>query len=120
MLNAADFAAIGLSLQLAACTTLLLLLVCTPLAWWLATTASRFRSLVNALVLLPLVLPPTVMKMVWIVVGLLARGVLQGWVKMVWVVVRGVEGNGVMVHECASCVSEDRCCQCSVYHIVNS
>ena len=61
MLNAADFAAIGLSLQLAACTTLVLLLVCTPLAWWLATTASRFRSLVNALVLLPLVLPPTVL-----------------------------------------------------------
>jgi len=53
--------AIGLTLQLASLTTALLLLLTTPLAWWLAHTESRWRAPVNALVNLPLVLPPTVL-----------------------------------------------------------
>ena len=53
--------AIGLTLQLASLTTALLLLLTTPLAWWLAHTESRWRAPVNALVTLPLVLPPTVL-----------------------------------------------------------
>ncbi len=53
--------AIVLSLQLAAGSTLALLLIATPLAWWLATTQSRARPLVEALTALPLVLPPTVL-----------------------------------------------------------
>jgi molybdate transport system permease protein len=53
--------AIRLTLQLATATTLLLLLLATPLAWWLASTRSRWRSPVSALVTLPLVLPPTVL-----------------------------------------------------------
>ena len=52
--------AIALTLKLATATTLCLLLVATPLAWWLATTATRGRAVVTALVNLPLVLPPTV------------------------------------------------------------
>ena len=53
--------AIGLTLRLAALTTALLLLIATPLAWWLASTRSRWRAAVSALVTLPLVLPPTVL-----------------------------------------------------------
>jgi molybdate transport system permease protein len=56
-----DLQAIGLTLQLATLTTLLLLVGATPLAWWLSQTASRWRAPVSALVTLPLVLPPTVL-----------------------------------------------------------
>jgi molybdate transport system permease protein len=56
-----DLQAIWLTLKLAASTTVLLLVVATPLAWWLARTASRLRAPVAALVALPLVLPPTVL-----------------------------------------------------------
>ncbi len=53
--------AISLTLRLATLTTLVLLILATPLAWWLATTRSRWRAPVSALVTLPLVLPPTVL-----------------------------------------------------------
>lgn len=53
--------AIWVTLQLASLTTLLLLLIATPLAWWLAHTRSAWRAWVGALVALPLVLPPTVL-----------------------------------------------------------
>lgn len=61
MLSDADLTAIALTLKLAATVTLLLLLIGTPLAWWLATTRSPLRRLVSAVVALPLVLPPTVL-----------------------------------------------------------
>ena len=57
----ADAGAIALTARLAATTTLLLLIVGTPLAWWLARTQSRFRAVVEAVTALPLVLPPTVL-----------------------------------------------------------
>jgi len=60
VLDSSDFAAIRLTLKLATVTTLLLLVVGTPLAWWLARTRSRLRHAVGAVVALPLVLPPTV------------------------------------------------------------
>ena len=60
-LTAADLAAITLTLQLATVTTALLLLLATPVAWWLAHTRTRARAWVSALVALPLVLPPTVL-----------------------------------------------------------
>lgn len=60
MLAPDDFSAIRLTLQLAGVTTLLLLLLGTPLAWWLAHSRQRLRGAVAALVALPLVLPPTV------------------------------------------------------------
>jgi len=49
------------SLKLGVATVLCLLLIATPLAWWLAFTQSRFRAPVEAVVALPLVLPPTVL-----------------------------------------------------------
>lgn len=66
MLNAVSLSpeawqAIVLTMELAGLTTVLLLLLATPLAWWLAHTASRWRAPVVALVTLPLVLPPTVL-----------------------------------------------------------
>ncbi len=60
-MTAADWSAILLTAELAATTTLALLLVGTPLAWWLARTRSRFKPLWSALVAMPLVLPPTVL-----------------------------------------------------------
>jgi molybdate transport system permease protein len=53
--------AIWLTVELASLTTVLLLVMATPLAWWLAGTASRWRAPVSALVTLPLVLPPSVL-----------------------------------------------------------
>jgi len=50
-----------LSVQLAALTMLLLLVIATPLGWWLARTRSKARPVVQAIVALPIVLPPTVM-----------------------------------------------------------
>ena len=55
-----DLQALGLTAQLAALTTVLLLLLGTPIAWWLARTSSRLKGPVAAVVALPLVLPPTV------------------------------------------------------------
>lgn len=59
-ISSADLAAIGLTLRLALTTMALLLVLCTPLAWWLSRTPSRWRGPISALVALPLVLPPTV------------------------------------------------------------
>jgi molybdate transport system permease protein len=56
----ADWSAVRLTAQLAAVSTLLLLIVGTPMAWWLARTRSRLKPLWAALVAMPLVLPPTV------------------------------------------------------------
>lgn len=53
--------AVWLTVQLAALTTLLLLLIATPLAWWLARSTSLWRAPISALVTLPLVLPPSVL-----------------------------------------------------------
>ncbi|MBC2677184.1 MULTISPECIES: molybdate ABC transporter permease subunit [Pseudomonas] len=59
-LDASDLGAIWLTVKLASLTTVILLLVGTPVAWWLARTASPWRGAVGAVVALPLVLPPTV------------------------------------------------------------
>jgi molybdate transport system permease protein len=52
---------VRLTLELAAVTTVVLLIVGTPIAWWLARTRARWKEAVAALVALPLVLPPTVL-----------------------------------------------------------
>ncbi len=56
-----DVTALFLTLKLASITTLILLIIGTPLAWWLSQTKWRFKFLVEAIVALPLVLPPTVL-----------------------------------------------------------
>jgi len=61
VLSQPDIAALLITLKLAGTTTLILLLLGTPLAWWLATTRSRARSAIEAVIALPLVLPPTVL-----------------------------------------------------------
>jgi len=55
-----DLTALFITLKLAVLTTLILLLVGTPVAWWLSRTRWRFRFLLEAAIALPLVLPPTV------------------------------------------------------------
>lgn len=59
-LTNADFAAIWLTLKLASLTTVILLVIGTPIALWLARTSSWLRGPIGAIVALPLVLPPTV------------------------------------------------------------
>lgn len=56
-----DFSPIWLTFHLASTTTLILLLIGTPIAWWLAKPKSTARILVGAIIALPLVLPPTVL-----------------------------------------------------------
>jgi len=60
-LGSVDLGPLWLTLQLAGMTTLLLLLIGTPLAWWLAHTHTRVKPVIEALTALPLVLPPTVL-----------------------------------------------------------
>jgi molybdate transport system permease protein len=60
-MTSADLSAIWLTLKLACVVTLILLVVGTPIAWWLARTSSRWKASVSALVSLPFVLPPTVL-----------------------------------------------------------
>ena len=74
-LDGSAWSAIALTLQLATITSLLLLLLATPLAWWLSQTASRWRTPIAAAAMLPLVLPPTVLGFYLLV--LLGP---QGWV----------------------------------------
>lgn len=52
---------VKLTLQLAACSTVILMLVGTPIAWWLARARTRWKEAVASVVALPLVLPPTVL-----------------------------------------------------------
>jgi len=61
MFNEADLIALSITLKLATISTLLLLVLGTPLAWWLARTHWRAKFLLEALIALPLVLPPTVL-----------------------------------------------------------
>jgi molybdate transport system permease protein len=61
VLSEVDLAAVWLTLKLATTTTIILLIVGTPIAWWLARTRSKWKGVIGAVVALPLVLPPTVL-----------------------------------------------------------
>ncbi len=61
MLNDSDLSALFITLKLAVITTIILLIIGTPLAWWLARSRLRFKFLIEAVIALPLVLPPTVL-----------------------------------------------------------
>lgn len=73
-----------LSIQLATITTLVLLIVGTPLAWWLAHTPSRWKPAIQATVALPIVLPPTVIGF-YLLIVLGPYGAVGRW----WVEVTG-------------------------------
>ena len=61
LLTADTLSALWVTLKLASVTTVVLMLLATPVAWWLSQTTSRWRPVVSALVTLPLVLPPSVL-----------------------------------------------------------
>lgn len=73
VLSPDDWSAVWLTIKLAVIVTLLLLLIGTPLAWWLAGTRSRFKPAVAAVVALPLVLPPSVLGF-YLLVGMGPNG----------------------------------------------
>lgn len=66
-LNVEALDAVRLTLSLATTSTVLLLLIATPLAWWLSQTQSKMRAPISALVTLPLVLPPSVLGFYFLV-----------------------------------------------------
>ena len=77
-----DFSPVWISVRLASVTVVVLLLLGTPLAWWLAHSRSRSRAVVEALVALPLVLPPTVLGF-YLLILLGPAGPIGGfWVQM--------------------------------------
>ena len=82
MLSSDDLIALGLTLRLALVSTLLLLALGTPLAWWLAHTRSRAKPIIDALIALPLVLPPTVLGF-YLLVALGPQGVVGGLLELV-------------------------------------
>lgn len=81
-LGHADLIALWITLKLALISTLALLVLCAPLAWWLAHTTCRAKVLVEALVALPLVLPPTVMGF-YLLLLLGPRGVVGGFLESI-------------------------------------
>ncbi len=80
MLTEADLTALRITLQLAGLTTLILLGVGTPLAWWLARTRFRLKVVVDAMVALPLVLPPTVLGF-YLLIALGPHGPVGAWLE---------------------------------------
>ena len=73
---------VRLTLTLAAINTVLLLLIGTPIAWWLARSRSRWREMAAAVVAMPLVLPPTVLGF-YLLIALGPNGP-GGWVASLW------------------------------------
>ena len=61
MINSSDWTALTLTFELALISTIILLVIGTPIAWWLSQTKVRFKFLIETMVALPIVLPPTVL-----------------------------------------------------------
>jgi len=78
------FAPLLLSVQLALFTTIVLILIGTPLAWWLSQTPSRLKPAAQAIVAMPIVLPPTVLGF-YLLILLGPNGAIGSW----WVEVTG-------------------------------
>jgi len=82
--NSSIFAPLLLSAQLALVTTILLLLIGMPLAWWLSQTRSGFKPVAQAIVAMPIVLPPTVLGF-YLLILLGPNGAIGSW----WVQLTG-------------------------------
>ena len=61
MLNELDFSAVIVTIKLAIISTSILILIGTPIAWWLSQTKFKFKAVFEAIIALPLILPPTVL-----------------------------------------------------------
>ncbi|MBT68060.1 MAG: molybdate ABC transporter permease subunit [Thiotrichales bacterium] len=61
MLNELDFSAVIVTIKLALVSTAILILIGTPIAWWLSQTKYKFKAVFEAIIALPLILPPTVL-----------------------------------------------------------
>jgi len=61
MLNEYDISALLVTIKLASITTVILILIGTPIAWWLSQTRFKFKVVIEAIIALPLILPPTVL-----------------------------------------------------------
>ena len=77
-----DLGPLWLSVHLALVTTAVLLVIGTPLAWWLATTHSRAKPVVEAITALPMVLPPTVMGFYLLVLLGPRSPIGQAWIQI--------------------------------------
>lgn len=73
-----SLAPLFLSVQLASVTTIVLILVGTPLAWWLSQTPSRWKPVAQAIVAMPIVLPPTVLGF-YLLILLGPHGAIGSW-----------------------------------------
>ena len=72
------FDALLLTAKLAGLTTLILLVIGTPIAWWLATTKTKIKPIIEAVIALPIVLPPTVLGF-YLLVFLSPQGSVGSW-----------------------------------------
>lgn len=84
MVGIEELGPLFLSFQLALTTTAILLVIGTPIAWWLANTRNKLKPIIEATVALPIVLPPTV-------IGFYLLVILgpQGWLGQLWVRITG-------------------------------
>jgi molybdate transport system permease protein len=79
-----NLAPLMLSVQLASVTTVVLIVIGAPLAWWLSQTPSRLKPVAQAIVAMPLVLPPTVLGF-YLLILLGPHGAIGSW----WVELTG-------------------------------
>ncbi len=77
-----DLSSVFVTLKLAVSATAILMLIATPLAWWLANTRSRIKPVVEAITALSLVLPPTVLGFYLLILFNPESPIGSGWVKL--------------------------------------
>lgn len=95
-LTSADWTAIQLTLKLCLYTTLILLVIATPLAWWLSSGRSALRTGVQAVVALPLVLPPTVLGF-YLLIMLGPRGFVGGTLESIGLTHLSFSFEGILI-----------------------
>ena len=95
-LGQAEWQAIWLTIRLCFFTTVILLIIATPLAWWLSSGRSRWRVAVQAIVALPLVLPPTVLGF-YLLMALGPRGFIGGSMESVGLTHLAFSFEGILI-----------------------